>query len=130
MTKLTSEEIDRIVEHDIPEYRVDKSVDHNTGRDSDGDSARAASVEESTPEIDELRKKYLGDSGEVFPSDSTAHTDSATDTAPSGSAMREEPQDEIVAVTPKESSHAWDRGARPKAAVISGSEKKVIGHQG
>ncbi len=39
-------------------------------------------------------------------------------------------EDAIVAITPINSTHPLDRGGRSKAAVISGSEKRVIGQQG
>jgi hypothetical protein len=36
----------------------------------------------------------------------------------------------IVAVEPEEPAHLWDRASRPKAIVISGKNKKIVGKQG
>lgn len=44
--------------------------------------------------------------------------------------MEDDADDAIAAVSPKSAAHAWDRGSRPMAAVISGSGKRVIGQQG
>lgn len=127
MPKMTSEEIDEIVKKDLPDYHVAKQIGHSAAHDS----VSRPRVEGSTPDIQALRRKYL-------PQEYRNRVTSATDSPPnvgdaglgSSAGSDEKPDDEIIAVTPNVSADPWDRSARPKAAVISGADKKVIGQQG
>ena len=129
MAKLPAGEIERIVERDMPGHRVSTKsssipVRDQATRDS-RDSFSSPSVTNQT-RTDELRSKYLGDADweEETESSDTDH-EIASDAA-SGN----DDDTEIIAVEPEQAAHPWDRGARPKAAVISAKEKKIIGQQG
>lgn len=135
MTKLPREELQKIIEQDLPGYRMSaESTNRNEGFESadsvSADTGRQA--EASTPDLQALRMKYLQNT--YLGSDSKASKDySVTDEGYETNSVDETsnlPEDEIIAVTPETSAHPWDRSARPKAAVISGREKKVIGQQG
>ena len=138
MTKLPREELEKIIQHDLPGYRLsEKSTDSEDYESTDSSTSWDVSqqAEASTPNLQSLRVKYLhnkylgSDSPQVnaeehnedegYESNSLANAD-----------LDNSPEDEIIAVQPEASSHPWDRSARPKAAVISGKEKKVIGQQG
>jgi len=136
MTKLTQDEIKHIVEQDLPAYKVYEGASGVEGGDLVNDFANFKSddlAEASTPDIDTLREKYLGGKhletdSSSSPNDLNAIPDEsvADDAAGEGDPA----EDEIIAVQPKVSGHPLDRGARPKAVVISGEEKKVVGEQG
>lgn len=150
--KLTQDELSEIVENDLPGYSLDSnkpeersSVDaysrsyveaeaHTPDLETLHDkysrsSSTAASsmdsvAEESAADYASLRDRYLGSDVGVIEG-SVADAMETADAADYGSS-----EDTIVSVTPRNSAHPLDRGARPKAAVISGSEKRVIGQQG
>lgn len=138
MTKLPREEIEKIIRKDLPGYRLtEQSVSSEDDYESMGDSDSTfeeRSAEAVTPDIDKLRMKYLYNKylgqDSASSDDSVEADDSYESLAEDGHETDEEDEDEIVAVSPESSSHPWDRSARPKAAVISGKEKKVIGQQG
>lgn len=130
MAKLDPDEIARIVQRDMPGYRVStkssSAVPDWAARDSrDSASAESASGTDA-PRYDALRSRYLGDAAsEVEVESSGDAVESASDAANGN-----DDDAEIVAVEPEQTTHPWDRGARPKAAVISTKRKKVIGQQG
>jgi hypothetical protein len=128
MSKLSREELQRIISEDLPGYRV---AEKNEGAADSSTAASSAKVdiEGETPDLGALRVKYLREKYLGLGADSAdVETDALEETAESAEANPDE--DEIVAVTPENAAHPWDRGARPKATVVSGKEKKVIGQQG
>jgi hypothetical protein len=128
MAKLSKQEIEEIVQRDMPGYKV---VHHEEGTD---ERAVEASPDEVAPDIDTLREKYLGDSentaaegnnpdgegSEPAPVETENHTDSD----------EENTDDAIVAVQPEQTSDPFDHAARPKTIVVSGKDRRVIGSQG
>ena len=141
MTKLLREELEQIVSQDLPGYKMSEETireDEGYGsRDSSGNSkAIEQQVDAVTPDIDALRMKYLQNQYLGTDSDSSgSYGITADEEYESGLIGRvapgeDSPEDEIIAVQSESSAHPWDRSARPKAAVISGKEKKVIGQQG
>ena len=128
MAKLSKEDLEQIVSHDLPGYKVSRKskAEEQTGRaggvrDTGADDSRAES----------LRRKYLGGAADDEDDDDASgpfeSMAGAADNNPGGDDTDDEV---IVAVEPETSNHAWDRSARPKAAVISKKDKKVIGQQG
>jgi hypothetical protein len=117
MAKLSKEEIEEIVERDMPGYKV---VQHEEGTD---ERAPEAGVDEVAPDIDTLREKYLG---------KTENPGHEADTSPTTDADDDEADadDAIVAVQPNETADAFDHAARPKSIVVSGKDRRVIGSQG
>jgi hypothetical protein len=112
VAQLSQDELKDIVARDLSGYRL-----ATTQPAVDAQPVVRAAPEATTPDIEALRRKYLG--SEAAPGDDVSFgigDDSAGDA--------------IVAVQPETSTDPWSRGARPKAVVISGSEKKVIGSQG
>lgn len=130
MAKLDPDEISRIVQRDMPGYRVStqssSAVPDWAARDSsDRASAESASGTEATRH-DALRSRYLGDAESEDVIESSGDDVEIASDAANGN----DDDAEIVAVEPDEAAHPWDRGARPKAAVISTKRKKIIGQQG
>jgi hypothetical protein len=101
----------KIIEKEMPNYRLVEKLES---------PARSAVADAVTPDLATLRRKFLGQ-------DAAA----ASPTRRARAAAAEEPQtdenDAIVLVEPK-SSNPRDRGAGPKAVVIS--KGKIIGMQG
>ena len=124
---MTKDELDRIIRRDMPGYRVARGHRPDV---QESDATADAPAEAATPTLEKLREKYLV-SKYLSP-------DSEGDAAPSGAAQSAAAHDEaarsdedvIVSVEPEQPAHPWDVGARPKAVVISGRERRVIGHQG
>lgn len=118
MTRMPKEELEKIIEQDAPGYTL--------ATPSEGLDERAASPEpeETSPDIDELRRKYLGEpeveaSGNPAPEDAPAVDDDG-----------DEMEDQIVAVRPAEPIDPFDHAARPKTVVVSGKDKRIVGQQG
>ena len=129
MSKLSKEELQQIVAQQMPKYKLtDKPA---TSGDIDGATTRAK-PEGQTPSLATLRKKYLRDK---FLNDAPRadHEDGEPNGRPATDAAGADAADddtEIVMVEPKEAPHPLDRGSRPKAIVISTSQKKIVGEQG
>jgi hypothetical protein len=111
MARLSDEELNEIVERDLPGHRVVRRKGEDAG--ADADPARL-DVDEVSPDLAELREKYLGDaSPDAVPEDLGENTD-----------------DEIVIVESTDPADPLDHGSRPKAVVVSGKDRKIIGYQG
>lgn len=125
-------EIEDIIERDLPGRRMSKKslMSENELRDS-FDSVKMEKPEASTPEFQTLREKYLT---KKFFGSADSDTENSMDFSHRGENARSEKTDEsedvIVTVRPKETADLRDDSAQLKAAVISGTEKKVIGQQG
>lgn len=113
MAKLPPEEIEKIVEDELPGYTVERSAPTDA-------PTRHAEADEASPGIDELRKRY-GVEPDV---------ESHSGPEPEPDSAEEDPDDEIVAVRPKDARDPWDHDARPKSVVISGKDRKIVGGQG
>lgn len=127
MGKLSSQEIKKIIARDAPGYRLSsKSIRSQEGTDAAAVDMQGAEATESREKT--LREKYLGSDSSA--EDNDLEVDTAGHTSAEADAGDDNSEDEIVAVEPERSAHPWDRSARPKAVVISGKEKKIIGSQG
>jgi hypothetical protein len=139
MRKLTKEEIARIVKAETGgAYRV---VQHPAAADEDA----SHKAEASAPDPDALRRKYFGDGWRTARppagghGGSSAAPDARSGGATAGAAGRtgngdevgDEADDAIVDVVPTHARDDGDEsGATPKAVVISGKTRRIIGAQG
>jgi hypothetical protein len=125
MAKLPPDEVQKIIERDLPGYTLAEpaeAADERTTR---------AEPEESAPDIDELREKYLGENEPAEnPGGESAGTPDAAGGGGGGGteAEGEQPEDMIVSVRRKDATDPWDHDARPKTVVIS--DGKIVGSQG
>lgn len=130
MAKLSKEDLEQIVRNDLPGFKV--SQKSRAAKTAEGADARNAGADASRAES--LRRKYLGGDAAADDdddNDASGLTDWAARGTDNNPGDDDDTDDEvIVAVEPETSNHPWDRSARPKAAVISKKEKKVIGQQG
>jgi hypothetical protein len=113
MSKLPREELERIIERDAPGHTL------ATPQEGQDERSTRAEPEESSPDIAQLRRKYLG---EEAAADAAEGADAGTGGA--------EAEDEIVPVQRTDAADPWDHESRPKTIVVSGKDKKIIGSQG
>jgi hypothetical protein len=116
MAKAPEKIVQRAIERDMPGYTVRKTSKSSRGQ---ADSARKADA--VSPDLERLKKKYLGGASEAD-ADSAAP---AADAAPRY-------DDEIVPVEPKDRTRdgRLPGGSRAKRVVYSGASDKIIGRQG
>jgi hypothetical protein len=137
MAKLSREELEEIVERDLPGYTL---APEEEGADQ---RATEAKPDVAAPEIGELREKYLGDNNEIDADATRGDADDAraetngpdADSDEGGVDDADEPSaentdDEIVTVRPKGPADPFDHAARPKTIVVSGKDRRIIGSQG
>jgi hypothetical protein len=130
MAKLSREEIEHIVERDMPGYKV---VEHQEGVD---EREVQAAPDEVAPDIETLRQKYLGDADGAR-EESNPGNDADDTTENSADPNRDDANDDddstedsIIAVQPKETADPFDHVGRPKAVVVSGKDRRIVGSQG
>jgi hypothetical protein len=116
MSKLSREDLEEILERELPGYRLAPSRE-----ETDAPSAMPA-VDEATPDLEALRQKFLG-------ADASEAAEQPSRTS-AGSEDSVEPEDSIIAVEPKEATDPWDQSRRPKVVIVSGKDRRVIGTQG
>lgn len=133
MATLSKEEIEAIVERDVPGHRLvrgaadERADDSGTLSENLDSPASGPDSDAASPNLDTLREKLRrrrsgntsASSGRRMDSRPSSESDDADDD-----------EDIIVAVRPKVSRDPFDVGSRTKAVVISGRSKKVIGRQG
>lgn len=127
MSKLSKEDLQQIIAQQMPKYKL---ADTRTGSGDVDLAATRAKPEGQTPDLDTLRRKYLRDK---FLSDAPrgGHEEGEPNGRPAAAGAGAADDDtEIVMVEPKEAPHPLDRGSRPKAIVISTTQKKIVGEQG
>jgi hypothetical protein len=117
MAKLPPEEIERIVERDMPGYTVEQESP------PDDDPTRHEDADEVSPGIDEIRKRYGVEPEGSNPGHGNPPEPDSADT-------EEGADDQIVAVRPKKTKDPWDHDARPKSVVVSAKDRKIVGGQG
>jgi len=111
MPRMTREQLQQIVSKELPGKRI-------VGERSDIDTRQQPAPEGSTEELPDLLREYG-----IRPSEQASSSDSAR---PNGDID----DDAIVAVEDEHVSDPWRSESRPKAVVISGRTKRVIGQQG
>jgi hypothetical protein len=116
MAKLPPEEIEQIVEKDMPGYTVEQAGPPDEAPVSPEDA------DEVSPGIDEMRKRY----GVEPEGSNPGHGNPAPDAVDA----EEGADDQIVAVRPKKTKDPWDHDARPKSVVVSAKDRKIVGGQG
>jgi hypothetical protein len=120
--RMSKEQIEEIVQRDMPGHRV---VHRATAEDA-GDVA--LSVDQGTPDIDELRRKFLGDERQaVHAMDDDIEFDGG---ASADAGDEQDFADEMVALQPADRSRPWDQGSKAKVVIISGKDQKIISSQG
>ena len=123
MTKLSREELAQIVAEQMPAYVVPTEV-----LDEDAAPSIKAPPEATTPEPEFLREKYLGTSASASEQVDLLGEDNAeAEESPESEA---EVEDTMVIVHPRSAGIAFESHVGPKAVIVSGSTKEIIGVQG
>jgi hypothetical protein len=98
--------------------------DNDQAATVEADAAAASGRSYTTEPVEDLRRRYLGDSA-VSDDGMLVGASDAVDEPEDGSF-----EDEIVVVRPKGGRAAFGRGPGPKSLVISGKDGKPLGAQG
>ena len=143
MAKLSKEEVEEIIERDLPDFQVaQESLEKEESDSPDAagirDSSRPNISDATSPDLNTLREKLRRRSRSADTNRTVASREFSRDfqefsldTDDVQTAGQDETADDvIVAVKPKKSHSPFDAGYRTKAVVISGRSKKVIGRQG
>lgn len=139
MARLSKEEVEQIIERDLPDYQVVKESleKEESGADVAGfrDSAKESSSDATSPDLDTLRENLRRRSADSTTSDASrrflhSYHSFTFDAEDEATADDDTADDVIVAVRPKKSHGPFDAGYRTKAVIISGRSKRVIGRQG
>jgi len=120
MSKLSPEELRKIVEEQLPGRRI---VERPRGQDA----APTPASDAVTPDLATLRHKYFGDAAGPDRGAALARV-AAADETPAAAAA--DADDAIVYVVPDTGRDERDRGPGPKAVVVSRATGKVVGLQG
>ncbi|MDQ5857401.1 MAG: hypothetical protein M3542_03885 [Acidobacteriota bacterium] len=122
MAKPPRETIERIVQRDMPGYKLVDKKPEPPARDS---AARPAA---DTPDVQALREKYLRRRSPSSDERSSARPHESQSDRPTSATD----EDAIVAVEPENRSRDGQLpgGGRSKRVVISGEKKEIIGRQG
>jgi hypothetical protein len=108
MARIPRQKLEAIVQRDLPGYEVVDS--HSTVHD-----AAHVQADQATPDIDDLRRKFLGERAAMAPAGDAASAERET----AGD------DDELVVVKPE------GAGLAPaKRVIVSGRTHRVIGSQG
>ena len=119
VAKLTRKKLQEIIEQADPSSQL-------VATEAPGDRSAAAAADFDTPDIEQLRSKFLGEDA------APDATKPAKRAKPKSAKPKSAPNEDIsiVSVEKKQKSDPWDRGSRPKAVVVSDDEGRIIGRQG
>jgi hypothetical protein len=133
MARMSKEELEGIVERDLPGYTL------ASPEAADAERSIQAEPDDVGTDIDSLRVKYLG-TNQADEEDAAPRA--KRNPAPRNRTQRkkkgahaeekadESTDDELVAVQPKDAADPFDHAVRPKTVVISGEDGKIVGSQG
>jgi hypothetical protein len=127
MARMSREELSEIIKRDKPGYAI---VEHEPAEAGvDAQAADSGAVTDRVMDLDELRRRYLGDSaitdssgaGVIGEPAAEADTEADDDTD----------DDEIVVLAPPAgTADPWAPGPGRKSVIVSGRERRVIAEQG
>lgn len=121
--KLSNEELEEIIEKDLPGHRMSRKSFRNKSEEMDSiQPPDNEKPEAASPDLQRLREKYFG-SADAVESEEKERTVKGLDSQ-EFEKSDEESEDIIVSVKPKQSFGMRDDSSQLKAAVISGSEKR------
>jgi hypothetical protein len=128
MARMSKEELSEIIRRDKPGYEI---VEHQVAESESGSEASdAGAITDRVTDLDELRRRYLGDSAVADSPGGAALGETAVD-AEDESADDSEDDDEIVVLSPPaNSADPWAPGPGRKSVIVSGKERRVIAEQG
>lgn len=129
MPQMSREEVASIIDREMPGYHV---VSPDEPLPADAEPAGGADAPDAgTPDLDQLRRKYLhnpGAGGGTAADRAEAAAAAAPGADSADDAEDDTVDDEIVAVEPDDRTDPWDRAKRPKSVVVG--KEGIIGSQG
>jgi hypothetical protein len=128
MTKMSKRELSEIISRDKPGYEIVEHLPKEAEPDSESEGT--APVTDRVMDLDELRRRYLGDGAAADPpaADAFGDTDDTPDADIDDSS---DDEDEIVVLNPAvTNADPWAPGPGRKSVIVSGKERRVIAEQG
>ena len=128
MARMSKEELSEIIRRDKPGYEI---VEHQAAETESGSEASdAGAITDRVTDLDELRRRYLGDSAVADSPGGAPLGETAVD-AEDESGDDSDDDDEIVVLNPPaNSADPWAPGPGRKSVIVSGKERRVIAEQG
>lgn len=148
MAKLSKEEQRRIVERELPGYElVERRTRGAAGDSAEADARQTAPAEARSPDIDALRRKYLGDEAARSDVRRTAEPSArgeraappaarrgsragATEAAADAAEDADEAEDTVATVHPENAFDPAIGAPGDKKVVLGGKDKRIIARQG
>ncbi len=132
MAKMSKKDLEDIISRDKPGFSIVERETPPTNADADADAVDAGDAGDAGEglDLDELRRRYLGD--DAARQATEAGADAAGDVPPAADGdTGDDTDDEIVVLTPGGTpADPWAPGPGRKSVVVSGKERRVIAEQG
>jgi hypothetical protein len=129
MAKMSKKDLEDIISRDKPGFSI---VERETPPTADADAIDGGDAGSAGDglDLDELRRRYLGDDAATQATEAGAGA--AGDEAPAAEDdTGDDTDDEIVVLTPGGTpADPWAPGPGRKSVVVSGKERRVIAEQG
>jgi hypothetical protein len=126
VARMSKRDLSEIISRDKPGYEI---VEHEpASAESDAQAVPADAVTDHVTDLEELRRRYLGDEavGNTVDADALGGVtpDEVTDES-------SDDEDEIVVLSPPNTgADPWAPGPGRKSVIVSGKERRVIAEQG
>jgi hypothetical protein len=121
MAQLSEDELANIISRDKPGFKLVKR-ERSLRFEDLADAPSASPAGERVRDLQDLRRRYLGTEESGGDADDLAVADAADN---------DEPEDEIVVISPEQDNQdPWQPGPGPKSVVVSGKERRVVAEQG
>jgi hypothetical protein len=124
VAELSDRDLDKIIKRDMPGYRMARRTKATDER------AREAEPDARSPDLDALRKKFLGKDATGADELSTDAAVEAVDADEPATVEEADADETIVPVEPEAPRDPTDQRSHSKVAVVSNRDQKVIGSQG
>jgi hypothetical protein len=126
---MSKEELSEIIRRDKPGYEI---VEHQpVDTESGSEASDAGGITDRVTDLDELRRRYLGDRAVADSPGGAVLGETAVDAEVEAADDSDEDDDEIVVLRPPaNSADPWAPGPGRKSVIVSGRERRVIAEQG
>jgi hypothetical protein len=131
MARMSKEEPSDIIHRDKPGYEIVERQPVHT--ESGSETSDAGGITDRVTDLDELRRRYLGDSAVANSPGGAALGETAVDAGDEAAddSDDDDDEDEIVVLSPPaNSADPWAPGPGRKSVIVSGRERRVIAEQG
>ncbi|BCM91426.1 hypothetical protein IAD21_03298 [Abditibacteriota bacterium] len=122
MAQFSPAELQEIINRDLPGHTLIERAPSEVVANSPAESV--------SPSFDAMQNRFFGESSQQGEGGSSRDIGSSSDVYGVGAAGDGVPDDQIVLIENQSQAPSDDPGTGPKAVVISGSQRRIIGAQG